>query len=144
MRRASAAALLAGPIILAGGQPGRAQSANQPVLLQRTVPRDAETRVASEAAYKTYDGTTCLVRYLPTIQLVVPPQHGTVRFDTADVGVPAGSGCRNSVTGTVVLYRPNAGFIGKDQFTYKTQVDPVAMDRLGPGNPLHSLTVMVQ
>jgi hypothetical protein len=85
-----------------------------------------------------------MTRYLPTIELVTPPQHGTIRFDTADVGVPAGSGCSNSVTGTVILYRPNPAFVGKDQFTYKMQGDPMAMDHIGTQNPLHRMIVTVQ
>jgi len=129
---------------LAGGQPAWSQSDAQPAVFRQTVARDTETRVASLSNIKVYDGTACMTRFIPTVELVTAPQHGTVRFDTADVGAPKGSGCNNSVTGTVVLYRPNPGFIGKDQFTYKVQADPMAMDHTGTQNPLHSMIVTVR
>jgi hypothetical protein len=47
----------------------------------------------------------------------MPPKHGTVRFVATDIGAPPGSGCSNSVYGQAVLYRPNPGFVGDDQFT---------------------------
>ena len=52
-------------------------------------------------------------------------------FVDADLGIPKGSGCINSVYGKAVLYRPNPGFVGKDRFTYNVPVDPMAFEHLG-------------
>jgi hypothetical protein len=67
------------------------------------------------------------MRYIPVLELVTPPKHGTVRFVATDIGVPRGSGCSNSVYGQAVLYHPVSGFVGEDQFTYNSPDDPTAM-----------------
>jgi len=63
-------------------------------------------------------------------KLVTLPKHGTVRFVIADLGVPKGSGCINSVYGSAVLYRPEPGFVRKDQFTYNVPGEPMAFVHL--------------
>ena len=65
----------------------------------------------------------CTTSWIPTLELVVPPKHGTVRFVATDIGAPPGSGCSNSVYGQAVLYRPDPGFVGEDQFTYYTPAE---------------------
>jgi hypothetical protein len=113
--------------------------------IRRVVPRDTEIKIGSQVALKYYQGDTlCMARYIPTLELVTPPSHGTVRFDTADVGVPKGTGCSNSVTGTVVLYQPAPGFVGPDQFTYKLQADPMATDWVGGSALMRYVTLTVR
>jgi hypothetical protein len=71
----------------------------------------------------------------------MPPKHGTVRFVAADLGIPKGSGCINSVYGQAVMYRPDPGFVGRDQFTYNVSADPMAFVHLG--RPAGPQTVLV-
>ena len=103
--------------------------------LRRVVPRDTETMVASASQYRTHEGEgyqLCTPNGVPALELVEPPKHGSVRFVVADLGIPKGSGCKNSVYGQAVMYRPDAGFVGRDRFTYKVPGDPTAFVRLGP------------
>ena len=103
--------------------------------LRRVVLRDTETMVASASQYRTHEGEgyqLCTPNGVPALELVTPPKHGTVRFVVADLGIPKGSGCKNSVYGQAVMYRPEPGFVGRDRFTYKVPVDPTAFTRLGP------------
>ena len=111
--------------------------------LRRNVPRDAETMVSSAVRYRYQGGPgLCSTRYIPALELVTPPMHGKVRFVTTDIGVPRGSGCSNSVYGQAVLYHPNPGFVGEDQFTYESPDDPMAMNWTGrPGLKTVILTV---
>jgi hypothetical protein len=103
--------------------------------LRRSVPRDAETMVSSAVRWRYQGGPgLCSTRYIPALDLVTPPMHGTVRFIATDIGVPRGSGCSNSVYGQAVLYHPNPGFVGEDQFTYNSPDDPMAMNWTG-GSP---------
>jgi hypothetical protein len=75
---------------------------------------------------------------------VTPPKHGTVRFVTTDVGAPRGSGCTNSVYGQAVLYHPDAGFVGEDQFTYNSPADATAFEHVGPPSGLRTVIVTVR
>src|SRR5216683_505644 len=111
--------------------------------LRRNVPRDAETMVSSAARWRYQGGPgLCYTRSIPALELVTPPMHGTVRFVVTDIGVPRGSGCSNSVYGQAVLYHPNPGFVGEDQFTYESPDDPMAMNWTGrPGLKTVILTV---
>ena len=75
-----------------------------------------------------------LSRYIPQLDLVTPPRHGTVRFVTTDVGPPRGSGCGNSVYGQAVLYHPAPAFVREDQFSFNSPDDPTTMSWVGrPG-----------
>ena len=59
-----------------------------------------------------------------------------MRFVDADLGIPKGSGCINSVYGRAVFYRPDPGFVGKDRFIYNIPDDPMAFTHLGrPSGP---------
>ena len=102
--------------------------------LRRVIPSDTETMVSSASRWRYHEGEgqrQCSPNGIPALELVTPPQHATVRFVFADLGVPKGSGCINSVYGQAVLYRPNPGFVGKDRFTYNVPVDPMAFEHLG-------------
>jgi hypothetical protein len=91
--------------------------------------------VASASQYRTQEGAgyqLCTPNGVPALELVEPPKHGTVRFVVADLGIPQGSGCKNSVYGQAVMYQPAPGFVGRDRFTYKVPGDPTAFVRLGP------------
>jgi hypothetical protein len=113
--------------------------------LRRVVLRDTETMVASTSQYRSHEGEAyqqCTPNGVPALQLVRPPKHGTVRFVVADLGVPKGSGCTNSVYGQAVMYRPDPGFVGRDRFTYNVPIDPTAFVRLGP--PPGPWTVIVK
>jgi hypothetical protein len=103
--------------------------------LRRAVLRDTERMVASASQYRIREGEgnqLCTSNGVPALELVTPPKHGTVRFVLADLGIPKRSGCKNSVYGQAVMYRPDPGFIGHDRFTYNVPVDPTAFVHLGP------------
>ncbi len=103
--------------------------------LRRVVLRDTEAMVSSASQYRTREGEgyqQCTPNGIPALELVTPPKHGTVRFVVADLGVPKGSGCMNSVYGQAILYRPAPGFVGRDRLTYDVPADPTAFVRLGP------------
>ena len=72
-----------------------------------------------------------LLPWNPTLEITAPPMPGTVRFATADVGIPKGSACGNSVYGTVILYTPAPGFVGQDQFTINRVRDAMAFNWIG-------------
>ena len=115
--------------------------------LRRVVLRDIETMVASASQYRTHEGEgyqLCTPNGVPALELVTPPKHGTVRFVVADLGVPKGSGCKNSVYGQAVMYRPDSGFVGRDRFVYNVPVDPTAFVRLGPPPGQWTIFVMVR
>ena len=102
--------------------------------LRSVVPPDIETMVSSASRWRYREGEgqqQCSPNGIPALELVTPPKHGTVRFVVTDLGVPKGSGCINSVYGQAVLYRPDPGFVGKDQFTYTVPDDPTAFVHLG-------------
>jgi len=102
--------------------------------LRRVVPSDTETMVSSASRWRYREGEgqrQCSPNGNPVLELMTPPKHGTVRFVDADLGIPKGSGCINSVYGKAVLYRPNPGFVGKDRFTYNVPADPMAFEHLG-------------
>jgi hypothetical protein len=102
--------------------------------LRRVVPPDTETMVSSHSQWRYREGEgqrQCPPNGIPDLALVTPPEHGTVRFVDADLGIPKGSGCINSVYGKAVLYRPNPGFVGKDRFVYNVPNDPMTFEHLG-------------
>jgi hypothetical protein len=112
--------------------------------MRRTVPPNVESRIGSAAMWHIKGGNgRCAARGTPTLEITAPPMHGTVRFDTADVGIPKGSGCRNSVYGVVILYTPAPGFVGQDQFTLNRVRDPTAFNWVGlpPGLKTFIVTV---
>ena len=121
------------------------QGGPQETTYRRSVPRDAETMVGSAARWRHREGAgLCNTWYIPTLELVTPPKHGTVRFVTTDVGAPRGSGCTNSVYGQAVLYQPAPGFVGEDQFTYNNPPDPMAFEHVGPPSGLRTVIVTVR
>jgi hypothetical protein len=107
--------------------------------LRASVLRDTETMVGSASQWRYREGegqVQCSPNGIPALELVTPPKHGTVRFVEADLGVPRGSGCINSVYGQAVMYRPDPGYVGKDLFTYNVSGDPMAFVHLGrPAGP---------
>ena len=110
------------------------QSDAQGTKLRRVVPPDTETMVSSASQWRYREGEgqrQCSPNGIPALEVVTQPQHGTVRFVYADLGIPKGSGCINSVYGQAVMYRPDPGFVGRDQFTYNVPRDPVAFEQLG-------------
>jgi hypothetical protein len=117
------------------------QSSVPETQLRRSVPRDTETRVSSAANWRQRRVGQCTASSIPALELVTPPKHGTVRFVTTDVGVPRGSGCTTSIYGQAVFYRPDAGFVGQDQFTYNRPAEAMAFNWLGP--PAGQITVIV-
>jgi len=110
-----------GQRLLGGGAAGEST-------LRRSVPPDAETMVSSAARWHSQQVGRCLTASIPTLDLVTPPKHGTVRFVITDIGIPRGSGCNNSVYGQAVLYHPAPGFVGEDQFVYNSPDDPTIMN----------------
>jgi hypothetical protein len=120
------------------------QSAGPGKQWRQGVSRDTETRVGSAAKWRHQEGSgQCSPNGIPVLELVTPPKHGTVRFVTTDVGVPKGSGCVNSICGQAVFYRPDSGFVGRDQFTYSVPAEPTAFNWLGspPGTKTVILSV---
>jgi hypothetical protein len=96
---------------------------------KRTVP---ETRVAASAMWHIKGGNgRCETRGYPNLTIVTPPSHGTVRFVQGDIGIPEGSGCRNSVYGLSVVYTPAPGFEGQDQFTFNSPREAMGFDWVG-------------
>jgi hypothetical protein len=112
--------------------------------IHRAVPPNVESKVGSNAMWHIKGGNgRCSSRGTVTLDIINPPKHGTVRFDTADVGIPKGSGCSNSVYGTAILYTPAPGFVGQDQFTLNHVRDPMAFNWVGlpPGPRTFIITV---
>ena len=115
------------------------QSSAPGTKLRGSVLRDTETMVASASRWRYREGEAqvqCTPNGIPALELVSPPKHGTVRFVDADLGIPKGSGCTNSVYGKAVFYRPDPGYLGTDQFVYNVPADPMAFTHLGrPSGP---------
>jgi hypothetical protein len=114
MNGAKAVVFLLLPLLVAVMVPGqvRGQSGTPGTKLRRLVPPDTETMVSSASRWRYREGEgqrQCSPNGMPDLALVMPPEHGTVRFVDADLGIPKGSGCINSVYGKAVLYRPNPG-----------------------------------
>ena len=134
MNAIKAAVCLVLPVLAMAPADVYAQSDGTGTKLRRVVPRDTEMMVASAAQWRTHEGEAqrqCIVNGVPALELVTPPQHGTVRFVYADLGIPKGSGCINPVYGQAVMYRPDPGFVGKDRFTYHVPSDPTAFEHYG-------------
>ena len=135
MNVAKTAAYLLLPLLVTAIVPDAAGQSGAPgTKLRRVVPPDTETMVASASRWRYREGVgrgQCSPKSIPALELVSQPKHGTVRFVFADLGVPKGSGCPNSVYGQAVMYRPDPGFVGKDQFTYNVPTDPMAFVHLG-------------
>ena len=85
-----------------------------------------------------------LLPWNPTLEITAPPMPGTVRFATADVGIPKGSECSNSVYGTVILYTPAPGLVGQDQFTLHRARDAMAFNWIGLPSGPRTYTVTVR
>ena len=124
------------PLLLLAIVPGdlHGQTGTPGTKLRRVVPPDTETMVASASRFRYHEGEAqrqCSPNGIPALEIVTPPKHGTLRFVDADLGIPKGSGCINSVYGKAVLYRPNPGYVGKARFTYTVPNDPMAFDWLG-------------
>jgi hypothetical protein len=109
-----------GQRLLGGGAAGEST-------LRRSVPPDVETMVSSASRWLSVQVGLCRTANIPTLDLVTPPKHGTVRFVITDIGIPRGSGCNNSIFGQAVLYHPAPGFVGEDQFAYNSPDDPMVM-----------------
>jgi len=110
---------------------------------KRKVTSGVEAMVGSASGYRTGgSGSLCSEYYIPALQVVDPPKHGTVRFDSI-LTIPKGSGCANPVHGQGVFYRSSDGYVGQDQFTYHRPDNPTAFDWLGgpPGNHTVLITV---
>jgi hypothetical protein len=123
-------------LLLVSVVPGQVwgQSGAPGTKLRRTVLRDTETVVGSASQWRYREGEgqrQCSPNGIPALELISPPKHGTVRFVDADIGIPKGSGCINSVYGKAVFYQPFPGYVGQDEFTYNVPADPMALDRLG-------------
>jgi hypothetical protein len=118
------------------------QSTPPVVQLHRTAPRDVETRIIWGAFWRRDPNNVCTARFIPRLEMVTAPAHGTVRFVTV-FGIPVKSGCDNSVYGTAVMYRPNPGFVGQDQFSYNLPPDPMTMNWTSPGPGIRVVTVDV-
>jgi len=144
---AKAAVYLVLALLVTSMTPGqiRGQTGPREITLRRSVPRDAETMVGSAVRWRYQGGQgLCSTWYIPALELVTPPKHGTVRFVTTDVGAPKGSGCNNSVYGQAVMYQPTAGFVGEDQFSFNSPADPTAFEHVGPPPGLRTVIVTVR
>src|SRR6516162_1841681 len=148
MNGAKAVVCLLLPLLVAVMVPGQVwgQSGAPGTKLRRLVPPDTETMVSSASRWRYREGEgqrQCTPSAIPALELATPPEHGAVRFIDADLGIPKGSGCINSVYGKAILYRPNPGFVGKDRFTYNVPSDPMAFEHLGrlPGQWTVFITV---
>ena len=145
IRNSEATRMKAAILALAFGLAAPALAQEVPEI-HRTVPPNVESKVGSAAMWHIKGGNgRCSARGTPTLDITVPPKHGTVRFVTGDVGIPEGSGCSNSVYGRMILYTPAPGFIGQDQFTYNSVRDAMAfnwVERHPPG--LRTLVITVK
>ncbi|MBV8337484.1 MAG: hypothetical protein JO358_18995 [Alphaproteobacteria bacterium] len=129
-----------------GDEPSTSRPERDTTTKRKVLP-GTETMVASTFGWRAgRSGGYCSEYYMPVLQLVDPPKHGTVRFDTV-LAIPKGSGCPNPVHGQGVFYRPSDGYTGQDQFTYYRPDDPRAFDWVGgvpPGNRTVIVTVMAR
>jgi hypothetical protein len=137
--------LVAGVLLASAGiGAGKAQVGATPPVdqLHRTVARDAETRIIWAALWRRNPNNVCTARFIPQLELVAAPAHGIVRFMTTS-RIPTKSGCGNTVYGTALMYRPNPGFVGRDQFTYYLPPEPMTTDwtRGGPGTRIVTIEV---
>ena len=134
MNFAKAALCLLLPLLVtaAGSGEVRGQQSVRPTTQYRTVPRDTETMVAAPVFVRQRQVGYCTAADIPALDLVTPPKHGTVRFVITEVGAPKRLGCSNPVYGRGVLYRPEPGFVGEDQFTYYRPPEPMAFNSVGP------------
>jgi hypothetical protein len=135
---------IAGFAVLSNGVPiaayGDNLSTNRPeqnTATKRRVTSGAETMVASSSGYRSGGpGGLCSEYYIPALQIVDLPKHGTVRFDSI-LTIPKGSGCPNPIHGRGVFYRSADGYTGEDRFTFYRPDNPMAFDWVGgvpPGN----------
>jgi hypothetical protein len=94
--------------------------AQQQRQLRRIVPRDVETRVTWSSTWTVNADGTCTGAAIVPLTLMTSPKHGTVRFDVGDIRE---RNCPNSTRGAIVLYKPNPGFVGEDEFVYQRAGD---------------------
>jgi len=88
------------------------------VEVHKDVPRDTEVRVrVHHDVAKSQGSTDCGVVRLPELTMETPPSRGTVRFATTSAKAQM---CANDTEATGVFYKPAPGFVGEDQFRYKT------------------------
>ena len=145
MRVAKTAVCLLLPLLVTVIVPGQVwgQSGAPGTQLRHSIPRDTERMVSSASKWRHQEGSgQCSPNGIPALELIAPPKHGTVRFATTDIGIPRGSGCTNPVYGQGVFYRPDPGFVGRDQFTYNVPADSTAFEHFGP--PPGPWTVIVR
>jgi hypothetical protein len=107
------------------------------------VPRDSDTRVSWFANWRRNANGNCSARFIPSLELVIPPAHGVVRFVTEELGLLPRTGCNNPFYGVAVMYRPSPGFVGEDRFTIKGPDDPMAIVHVGPKGSIHTIAVEV-
>jgi hypothetical protein len=138
------AVLLSGVSAVAYGDDLSTNRPEQNTASKRRVISGVETMVASTSGFRSgRPGGLCSEYYIPALQIVDPPKHGTVRFDTIFT-IPKGSGCPNPIHGQGVFYRPADGYTGRDEFTYHRPDNPMAFNWVGgvpPGNRTVVLTV---
>jgi hypothetical protein len=94
--------------------------AQQQRQLRRIVPRDVETRVTWTSTWSVNADGTCTGAAIVPLTLITPPKHGSVRFDVGDIRE---RNCPNSTRGAIVLYTPNPGFFGEDEFVFQRASD---------------------
>jgi len=86
-----------------------------PGVTRRVVRAGVETVVATHG---NWDGN-CETRTLPTVEVVSPPQHGTVSVRAT----PTMAECGKTIQATGVFYTPNPGFTGSDRLSYNRLPD---------------------
>ena len=127
--------------MITGAIPAFGQS-NQPPIYRR-VPHDVETRVIWQGAWVQRTPGFCSVRFIPALQVVSQPLHGTLRLAT-DLNAPRGSGCSNPISGAAIYYKPNPGFTGQDRFAVNLPEDPTSMNHLGVASGNHMVVITVR
>jgi len=139
---AKTAAYLLLPLMVTAIRAGQVwgQSRAPETTMRRSVPPDTETKVGSAVRYHIQANGQCSTWYIPVLELVTPPRHGTV---SADIGVPSGSGCSSSVNGQAVMYRPDPGVVDRDRFTYNSPGEPMAFDVIGRPGPMTVIVTVV-
>lgn len=95
------------------------------------------------ATHGNWDGN-CETRTLPTVEVVSPPQHGTV----AVRATPVMAECGKTIQATGVFYTPNPGFTGADRLSYNRLPDaskrhPGRNDNT-PSSGVHTINVEVR
>jgi hypothetical protein len=151
MRKALSIAILAVLLTVNGSQNGAfgddlsTNRTEQNTTTERRVASGVETMVARTFAWRSgrQGSGLCSEYYIPALQIVDPPQHGTARIDSI-LAIPRGSGCSNPIHGQGVFYRSVDSYVGQDQLTFYRPNDPMAFNWVGgvpPGNRTVVITV---